>query len=161
MGDESNKLLNVLLADDDRDDRFFFSQAISELDVPVNLDVVKDGEELMVWLQQRVNNLPDLLFLDLNMPRKNGFQCLEEIRKHEQLKNIFVAIYSTSSRPVDIEESYQKGANLFINKPNMYGDIKPILNKVFGLDRENYFPAPQMEKFVLTAETDNPRTWLM
>jgi CheY-like chemotaxis protein len=92
-----NKALHVLLADDDEDDRLFFKEAIDDIKMRTIVTIVNDGIELMEYLNNPEISLPDVIFLDLNMPRKNGMQCLEEIRNDKILKNLTIAIYSTSS----------------------------------------------------------------
>ncbi|MBC8110037.1 MAG: response regulator [Verrucomicrobia bacterium] len=88
--------LNLLLADDDKDDRFFFEEALEELQVSIHLTTVNDGEQLTQLLIQQMtklpNQLPDVLFLDLNMPRKNGFECLAEIKRTKKLQHLPVII---------------------------------------------------------------------
>lgn len=147
--DSTRKVSNILLADDDRDDRFFFSMAITEMEIGLKLEMVKHGEELMEYLTRDDITIPDILFLDLNMPRKNGFDCLREIRNSTLLKDLFVIIYSTSSSQRDIEETFRLGANLFINKPNSYEDLSPRLLKVFQLNLDDYFVHHNMDRFVL------------
>ena len=78
--------LQILLADDDKDDRFLFREALSELPLFTNLETVHDGEQLMNYLNEHSDSLPHVLFLDLNMPRINGFECLSEIKHDEKLK---------------------------------------------------------------------------
>lgn len=75
------KLFNILLADDDIDDCSFFKEALEKLSLNTIFNVVNDGEKLMFYLQKLTSELPDVLFLDLNMHRKNGFECLNEIKK--------------------------------------------------------------------------------
>ena len=140
--------LNILLADDDPDDRMFFSDAISAVGQKANLTMVKDGSKLMDHLAAPGIALPDILFLDLNMPFKNGFQCLSEIRCDSRLKDIFVIIYSTTSNPKEVDETFAKGANLFIHKPNTFTELKRMLAKVFELDLTQYTP-PEKAAFVL------------
>ncbi len=83
----------------------------------------------MEYLQKKEKPLPQLLFLDLNMPRKNGLQCLMEIRGNEKLKDISVAIYSTSNSEKDIEETFLHGANIYIHKPADFNILKQVLEK--------------------------------
>src|ERR1035437_1105930 len=92
------KQLNVLLADDDKDDRFFFKMALKEVTIPTQLETVTDGEILMDYLAENADRLPDVLFLDHNMPRKNGAECLLEIKLIPELKALPIVIYSTSLR---------------------------------------------------------------
>jgi CheY-like chemotaxis protein len=141
-----NGIIHVLLADDDEDDRLFFSEAFDEIKIKTKVHLVNDGVELMNQLQDG-HQLPHILFLDLNMPRKNGMECLMEIRQNERLKDIPVAIYSTSSSEEDIEETFVKGANVYIKKPSDFGALKKILEEVItinwqyhtsGLNRDIY-----------------------
>src|SRR5690348_3605911 len=87
----------ILLADDDGDDCYLFGDVLNEFDSPTTLTIVRDGEQLMDWLGR--NPMPDLLFLDLNMPRKNGFECLSEIKASATLASLPVIVLSTSSEP--------------------------------------------------------------
>jgi CheY-like chemotaxis protein len=87
------KPLNILLADDDLDDCIFFKEAVGELMLSANLKVVHDGEQLMQLLISETSELPDVLFLDLNMPRKNGFECLTEIKLDPRLKQLPIIIF--------------------------------------------------------------------
>ncbi len=129
-----NDFLYVLLADDDADDRMFFEDAVNELELKVDFRTVKDGAGLMDYLLGSGIILPQILFLDLNMPFKNGFQCLDEIRCMKAFQNICIIIYSTTARPLDIETGYAKGANMFIQKPNSFPELKNMLNKVFTMN---------------------------
>ena len=83
----------------------------------------------MDLLNKKSTRLPDLLFLDLNMPRKNGLECLKEIRSNENLKGISIAIYSTSDSEKDMEETFRNGANVYITKPNSFNKLKQVLEK--------------------------------
>ena len=137
----------ILLADDDDDDRQFFKDAFEEIKIKTIVKTVNDGMELMSQLNQDGNVLPHVLFLDLNMPKKNGLECLKEIKNNENLRDIAVAIYSTSASNEDIEETFVKGANIYIKKPNDFNALKKILTEVItlnwqyqssGLNRDNF-----------------------
>ncbi len=91
------KKMNILLADDDTDDCNFFKAALKSLPIPTDLTVVNDGEELMTYLSEKTEHLPNALFLDINMPRKNGFECLAEIKNNKKLKDLPVIMFSTSN----------------------------------------------------------------
>lgn len=140
--------LHILLADDDDDDRYFFAQAIQELSGTIKLSTANDGTELLRLLKDTVE-LPDIIFLDLNMPRKNGLECLEELRQNVHLKNIPVIIYSTSSHPRQVEDTYIKGANLFIQKPDSYTGIKKVLYKVLSINRDELFQQVDRASFLI------------
>ena len=91
-----NASLNILLADDDIDDCFFFGKALKELPLATHLKIMGDGEQLMAYLSQNSENLPDVLFLDLSMPRKTGFECLQEIFEDQKLKTIPIVVFTIS-----------------------------------------------------------------
>lgn len=126
--------LKIALADDDADDRFLFEEAIKEIHIKTNLSLYVNGKELMEYLTSPNAVLPQLVFLDLNMPVKNGLQCLKEIRGNNALKELSVAIYSTSCSEKDIEETFINGANIYINKPNNFNKLKEVIERVLQLD---------------------------
>ena len=119
--------MHILLADDDEDDRTFFSEAIMELKMDNKLTLFKDGKGLMDYLVDPDILLPHILFLDLNMPGKTGIDCLKEIRANTRFKDVSVAIYSTSSSEKDIEDTFIEGANIYIKKPNDFSMLKKVI----------------------------------
>lgn len=141
--------LHVLLADDDEDDRLFFRDAIDEVKVKTVVNMVNDGVELMDYLNNPNTRLPNLLFLDLNMPRKDGMECLKEIRSNHKLKDLSIAIYSTSGLEKDIEETFVKGANIYIKKPNDFEELKAILEKVINIKWQYHTSGFNKENFLL------------
>jgi CheY-like chemotaxis protein len=128
--------LNILLADDDMDDRFFFDKALKEIPVASNLITVNNGEQLMEYLLANTHNLPDVLFLDLSMPRKTGFECLAEIKENEKLKELTVMMFTTSfTRGFDLEENLRNtlirmGATDYIRKPAGFEELKRVIEPV-------------------------------
>lgn len=141
------KILNIALADDDEDDRLLFKEAIEEIPIETKLSLFNHGQELMDHLSLPNIVLPHLVFLDLNMPIKNGLQCLQEIRDNPLLDRVSVAIYSTSSSEKDIESTFVNGANVYINKPNNFYKLREVIEKVLqvnwqyqtsNLNRDNF-----------------------
>ena len=139
--------INICLADDDEDDRLFFTDAFDELKINTKVSTFKDGVELMNYLNHFDAILPNILFLDLNMPKKNGLECLLEIKKNKTLNDIVVAIYSTSSSEEHIDETFINGANIYIKKPSDFDSLKKILSDVVtinwqyhtsGLNKDNF-----------------------
>ncbi len=145
-----NKPLNILLADDDEDDRFFFKEAIDKVKVKTNLTLVNDGVELMRYLHNPENIKPHVVFLDLNMPRKGGIECLEEIRANKDYKDLMIAIYSTSASDSDIEETFVKGANVYIRKPNDFKVLRKVLSDVLSINWQYHTSGLNIEHFVLS-----------
>ena len=129
------KILKILLADDDHDDRYFFEKSLNEIPIATELTIVNDGEMLMKYLSNKTNNLPDVLFLDLNMPRKNGFECICEIKEDERLQNMHVIMFSTSfPQDPDYEEGMINtlmniGATHLIRKAANIEDLKKSIHE--------------------------------
>ncbi|HMJ69024.1 MAG TPA: response regulator [Cyclobacteriaceae bacterium] len=143
---------NILLADDDNDDCLLFTDALNDMPLVTQLTTVRHGEELMLHLHAK-EELPDLLFLDLNMPRKNGFECLIEIKQSEKLSAIPVIIFSTSFEPDIVKRLYRNGARYYICKPNAFDHLVILIHRAITVTlQENHFQIP-MEKFVLSPES--------
>jgi CheY-like chemotaxis protein len=144
--------LYILLADDDEGDRLIFKEAFDELKLMTKVETVNDGIELMKYLNDKALPLPDILFLDLNMPRKNGLECLKEIKQDDRLKNISIAIYSTSASDTDMEATFLNGANIYIHKPNDYTMLKQSLDKAVTVAHLYREPNFKKENFLLRIE---------
>ena len=141
---------NLLLADDDEDDCAFFQEALDELSIPVSLVVVNDGVQLMDYLASNSSaNLPDMLFLDLNMPRKNGHECLKEIKEIDAFNSLPVIIFSTSLDTEIVDLMYQKGATYYIRKPGEFSKLKKVIGNALNVVSENKLKQPVREHFVL------------
>ena len=126
----------VVLADDDPDHGLLFQLVLKQVDPAKTLTIVKDGAELMNLLDSFV---PDLLFLDLNMPCKNGYECLVEIRKRPELRNLLIVIYSSSAHMTDIQKSYVHKADLYMVKPFNSLHLRNALESVLKMEWiENY-----------------------
>jgi CheY-like chemotaxis protein len=142
--------LNILLADDDVDDCIFFKEALAELLLSTHLTAVHDGEELMQLLTRERFELPDVLFLDINMPRKNGFECLAEIKLSEKLRGLPVIMFSTSFEPEVVNLLHKNGAQYFIRKPSEFSQFKKIIHETLALITPDNVLQPTRENFVLT-----------
>jgi CheY-like chemotaxis protein len=142
--------LNLLLADDDDDDCIFFREALDELLLPVALATVNDGVALMNFLSNdKSSNLPDLIFLDLNMPRKSGIECLTEIKNSNELRNLPIIIFSTSFNAEIIDLVYEKGATHYIQKPAEFSKLKRVIENALATTAKNNFKQPVRKNFVL------------
>ena len=141
--------INIMLADDDKDDCLLFREALEELSISANLAEVNDGQKLIQQLTNDTANLPDILFLDLNMPRKNGFACLTEIKGDKNLRHLPVIILSTSFDERVADLLYQNGAHFYICKPADFSEIKNIIHQVLVLTVKTHSVQPPREKFLL------------
>ena len=125
--------LNILLADDDADDRSFFENALKEIPINTRLTTVNDGEQLMDYLSKNTEQLPDVLFLDLSMPRKGGFECLTEMKDDIKLKDIPIVMFSTSyTQDFNYELGmigvlYKLGVQDYIRKPGTIAELKELI----------------------------------
>lgn len=144
------KSLSVFLADDDADDRFLFEEALMEIREDVKITMLNNGEQLMQCLSQKQTNHPNLIFLDLNMPLKNGIECLDEIKNDNNLKNIPVIIFSTSNQKETINQVYVKGASYYMCKPDNFGKLKLLLDKVFSLNVTSSLQQPTRDSFIIS-----------
>ena len=139
----------IVLADDDADDRLFFTDAFDELKINTKVQTFNDGAELMDYLNAENSQLPEILFLDLNMPKKNGIECLHEIKANPKFENIAVAIYSTSSSEEHIEETFVSGANVYIKKPNDFNTLKKVLSDVVTINWQYHTSGMNKDNFLL------------
>lgn len=118
------------IADDDEDDVFFFSEAMKEVDDTIQILVARDGEEAINILMNPEIKMPNYIFLDLNMPKKNGRECLTEIRKEYRFNDVPVIIYTTSSSEIDKEELLSLGADYFITKYKSFEELRDKLTSL-------------------------------
>jgi len=146
--------LHLLLADDDLDDRFFFQKALKVSHIANRLSAVEDGEKLMDFLGKNQDKLPHALFLDLNMPRKNGSECLLEIKKNKALDHLPVIIYSTSLHEEVADVLYANGADFYIKKTGMV-ELERVLHYVLTILKEKSFVRPDRDRFVLSSARYN------
>jgi len=146
MHSEERNSLTILLADDDEDDRVFFADALAEVSSGDHLVAVENGIQLMDML---LKEIPDILFLDLNMPFKNGYECLAEIRLAARYAQMPVVIISTSLQPEAADRVYKQGASMYIVKPNDYHHLKGFIEKVLRLYQEGRLLHPSGEKFIV------------
>lgn len=146
----NTKGYNLLLADDDEDDCDFFKEALEELRIPFSLKTVNDGVQLMEFLRNvPAENIPDILFLDLNMPRKNGTECLSEIKQNPKLQYLPVIIFSTSLDTNIVNIMYEGGAAYYIRKPGDYTKLKKVIENALVLISINNLDRPEREHFVI------------
>lgn len=146
--------LNILLADDDSDDCFFFKEALVGSPISTQLTTVQDGEHLMNLLLSKTYQLPDVLFLDLNMPRKNGFECLAEIKLSSKLQPLPVVVFSTSFEKEVVNQLYQNGAQYFMRKPSEFSQFKKIILQTLIIIAQKNSVQPDRENFVITLKND-------
>lgn len=141
--EELHSIEDIVLADDDRDHTTLFERLIRREYPDVRISFVNDGEQLIHFLH--INKV-DLLFLDLNMPCKNGYECLTEIRKDASLKDLPIIVYSSSAQMSDIQKSFLHRADFYLVKPFRTDHLNTALKAILSVNwkedpfiRNHYF----------------------
>ncbi|TEB44526.1 response regulator [Flavobacterium circumlabens] len=143
--------MRIILADDDQDDRDFFADAAADLHLKFPVEFCKNGLELLNRLFDKNLIIPDIIFLDLNMPIMSGFETLQQIREHVLFKDIpVIAIYSTSAAEEGIRSTFGLGANAYIVKPTDFNDLKKLLKKVIEMNWKEEFNHFKLDSFIIT-----------
>ena len=124
----------ILLAEDSLEYCFFFKKALNEIAPSVQFTNVHDGDQLMMLLE---SFLPDLLFLDLSMPCKNGMQCIQQIRQDSSYDALPIVVFTISKQNANIQTAYECGANLYFVKPQEYYELVSSLQTILSLDWSN------------------------
>jgi two-component system, response regulator len=131
---KDTKPFTVLMADDDEDDRLLARDAFEECEADVDLRFVEDGEQLMDYLHGHGEWLgcprPSLILLDLNMPKKDGRECLAAIKENPSLRRIPVVVISTSKAEEDVLRSYDLGVSSFVSKPVTYESLLELVRRL-------------------------------
>ena len=125
MNTSVTKPFRIMIADDDNDDVQLTKDCFNENRLPIQVSDVGDGQVLLDYLKEmnesiKAKQLPQLILLDINMPRKTGFEVLEELKQDESLRKIPVVVFSTSHSLKDVERAYELGASCFVSKPNSF-----------------------------------------
>ncbi|MET3025626.1 response regulator [Flavobacterium sp. UW10123] len=140
----SNKI--ILLADDDQDDAEMFCEALADIDQNIICHCAENGDEALKMLKNQDKN-PGVVFLDLNMPIMNGWECLRQLKMEERYKNIPVIMISTSSHKNDMEAAANLGAACYFVKPNSFNDLKEMLGLITSnLEKGLTEALPNLEK---------------
>lgn len=119
-----------MLADDDTDDALLFCEALCRIAATMQCYKVENGREVFDFLSQHQTNIPDIIFLDINMPIMNGWECLKRLKENSTYNNIPAIMYSTSSARKDVDMAYSLGAALFLRKPENFQELCQILQIV-------------------------------
>ncbi|MBP6587063.1 MAG: response regulator [Flavobacterium sp.] len=141
--------IRITLAEDDEDDRLFFTDAFEELKINTIVNTLNNGRELLNYLEHPETILPNIIFLDLNMPILNGMECLKEIKQNNKFNDIAIAIYSTSASDQDVENTFVLGANIYIKKPSNFNELKKILSDVVIINWQYHTNDLNKDNFLL------------
>ena len=139
----------IYLADDDADDRELFKEALSEIETDVFIADFDNGVSLIDHLLNPQNRLPDVIYLDLNMPLMNGEECLDDIKNEQKLSKIPIIIYSTYVDEDTSDRLKNKGANGFLTKPSSFSELKNSLHSSLKYVYSNSQNPSSFQEFII------------
>lgn len=126
--------INILLVEDNEGDILLTTEALEDAKISNSLKVIRDGANTLIYLNEIAkkspSELPDLILLDINLPKKNGHEVLMEVKNNNLLKHIPIIILTTSSSEMDILKSYQEHANCYLIKPIEVSDFLKVIEKI-------------------------------
>jgi DNA-binding response OmpR family regulator len=143
---ETSQTINIVLAEDDIDDVFLFQLALNELKIAWKLNHADNGENLLALLKDLI---PDIIFLDLNIPCKDGLSCLMEIRKNNAFDNVPVVLISGHTYSKYINDAFSNGANYYLIKANNLSRLVEYLKAIFSVDWKKVMYYPPINQFVI------------
>ncbi len=149
-GADNNEPLKIILAEDDTEDQELFLDALEQAQVPSEVTTVENGLQLLDNLRDESQPNPDVIFIDVSMPVKGGIKALEEIKKDEELREIPAVMLSTWDHPADIEDAFEKGADLYVQKPSSFAGFVLVLRKVFLLHWAKALLSPVKKLFFVS-----------
>ncbi|KOS08264.1 hypothetical protein AM493_08215 [Flavobacterium akiainvivens] len=139
---------NIYLCEDDTDDVEFFQEALNTVDGSFNLTVSCNGFELLDQLKKCTHTLPDLIILDINMPKMNGLETLKAIKKNPAYAAIPVVLYSTCAEEEYIQYAHANGAHYYFVKPYEFGTLKLYIKKLLSINWKSSIITPNFRDFV-------------
>lgn len=151
MTGQIEEMRNVLVAEDDDEDFELFAEAVRDLSLKIILQRASNGDVLMKVLHEKI---PDMLFLDILMPCKDGKECVHEIRSDKKFDDLPIIVYSSVNDLNAIEFFYRQGTNLYVLKPQTYRELVTALEKIFCLDWKKVHYYPKYADFVLNPQED-------
>lgn len=147
---ELEELIRIVLAENDQDDVLLFKLAVGQLPFDVQINHAEDGEKLFILLRQFI---PDIIFLDINLPYKDGISCLAEIRRNHIYDNVPVIMYTGYKSEKYIADSFAKGANFYVLKIAAVSELAERLSLVFSVDWKKMLYYPSKSNFVVGGDT--------
>jgi CheY-like chemotaxis protein len=137
---------DVVLAEDDKDDVLIFELAIEKARILINLRHAIDGDKLFLLLKEAI---PDIIFLDINMPCKDGVTCISEIRQNPEYNHVPVIMYTSYNHSQKVEAAYKNGANFYLLKTESIVDLAENLKRIFTVEWKRYMYYPPINQFIV------------
>lgn len=151
MNVQGEDQIHILLAEDDDDDHLFFREAIQQSRLPIKLSHTEDGQKLLDFLEK--GDLPDVLFLDINMPNIDGLEALKQIRTKPKYNNLPIVVFSTRGFKSTIDSCFSYGADIFVVKPNSFQDLIGVIKKFCHKDWKSNFSTTRPEYYQSQSST--------
>jgi CheY-like chemotaxis protein len=144
---------HIVLIDDDSDDFNVLCFILEDIKANVRISCVSETEG---FIQKLRSDIPDLIFLDLAIPKKCGFECLQELQREPELRAIPVIVYTDSRNPQEIQKAYDLGASLYVQKPSSYSEFVQTMKRTLSLDlkipqnvtAQTYFPGQVLSEML-------------
>lgn len=149
--------LKIILAEDDKEDQELFIDALDAADIPSEVTTVENGQQLVDALKDKSQPDPDIIFIDIDMPVKGGKKALQEIKDDKELRDIPAVMLSTWDHPADIQDTFDKGADLYVQKPNSFMGFVLLLRKVFSLHWAKALLGPVKKIFFISEKNISRR----
>ncbi len=124
------KAFKVFLVEDNPDDEHLTLRALNKMPARLETTVARDGQEAVDWLTDSARPLPDLVLLDLKLPKINGLEVLQKLRQHPRTKHLLIVVLTSSDEPSDIKASYQQYANSYIRKPVAFEEFGSVVSQL-------------------------------
>lgn len=137
---------DVVLAEDDKDDVLIFELAVERARILINLRHAIDGDELFRLLKE---SIPDIIFLDINMPCKDGITCIAEIRQNPEYNHVPVIMYTSYNHSQRVEAAYKNGANFYLLKNESIVELAENLKRIFTVEWKRYMYYPPINQFIV------------
>jgi CheY-like chemotaxis protein len=147
----TDNVLHILLVDDNKNEHVFFTHALKSIDQSVRLDSLTSGTALIERIYDSSRPLPDILFLDVNMPVKSGKECLALLRTDGRFDGMPIVMYSTSDAETDTDETFALGADLYVRKPVEIVDLAYLLRAVLAVYHQGNIRQTSREQYVISS----------
>lgn len=145
----NREYLNVILVDHDEGNQIFFKNIFKDLKIGIKVQLFCNGENLMEYLNSEEALIPEILFMDFDIPKKNSLECLHEIKTDFRFDKMVTAIYSDRLSEPEIEDVFVKGANIFMRKPDNYTDLKKVISEVVTVNWQYHTSGLNKDNFIM------------
>ena len=145
----NKEYLNVILVDSNEGNRFFFKKIFKDLKIGIKILTFENGEELMNYLNCQQVLIPEILFMEKDIPKKSSLDCLEEIKSVIRFDQMVITIYSKYLSPDEEENIFVKGANIIMEKPDNYVDLKKVLSEIITINWQYHTSGLNKNNFIM------------